>query len=105
MVDRRTTPEQNTLRQLAYGIFFAAFVPLIFGGKIYNTVEKVMVTKTVLVLSHLRRLAMFYVDWRVWVEFFRILQVRRSARCRRSAGHMVERTAGDLRVRQSGPDT
>ena len=38
---------------MSYGVFSLAFVPLIFGGKIYNAVEKVMVTKIVLVLGYL----------------------------------------------------
>jgi len=40
VVDRWIGPEKQMLRWLGFGVFFGAFVPLIFGGKIYNTIEK-----------------------------------------------------------------
>ena len=36
----------DILRWVSYGVFSVAFLPLIFGGKVYNTVEKVMVTRS-----------------------------------------------------------
>ena len=39
----RAGPEEaGLLRVVAYCVFLSAFVPLIFGGKIYNAVERVM---------------------------------------------------------------
>lgn len=64
-------PEHDSiLRWVSYGIFSAAFVPLIFGGKIYNTVEKVMVTKIILVLGYLGFVCVFLVSWDTWVAVF-----------------------------------
>jgi hypothetical protein len=62
--------DDELVRTLSYGIFLAAFVPLIFGGKIYNAVEKVLVTKIVLVLSYLLLVCLFMVSWETWVEIF-----------------------------------
>ncbi|MBK9169163.1 MAG: Nramp family divalent metal transporter [Bryobacterales bacterium] len=51
------------VRGLGYAIFLTAFLPLIFGGKVYNALERVMVTKLVLVLGYLGFLAVFFVSW------------------------------------------
>lgn len=65
----------DLIRTLSYGIFLAAFVPLIFGGKIYSALEKVMVTKLVLILGFLGFVTVFYVSGPTWIEigtgFFR----------------------------------
>ena len=58
------------LRIVSYCVFSAAFLPLIFGGKVYNTVEKVMVTKIVLVLGYLGFVCLFMVSWDSWVAVF-----------------------------------
>jgi len=58
------------VQQTGIWIFIAAFIPLIFGGKIYNSLEKVMVAKIVLVLGYLTFLGIFYVDWATWSEVF-----------------------------------
>ena len=64
-------PEHDSLlRWVSYGAFSAAFLPLIFGGKVYNTVERVMVTKIVLVLSFLGFVCVFLVSWDTWVAIF-----------------------------------
>ena len=62
--------EEGLLRMVSYGIFCAAFVPLIFGGKIYNAVERVMVAKIVLVLGYLSVVGIFMVSRETWVEIF-----------------------------------
>jgi len=65
------TPEEGDLvRTLGYAIFLAAFVPLIFGGKIYNAVERVMVTKIVLVLGYLSVIGVFLVSKETWISIF-----------------------------------
>ena len=64
-------PEHDAvLRWVSYGVFSLAFLPLIFGGKIYNMVEKVMVTKIVLVLGYLGFVCVFLVSWDTWVAVF-----------------------------------
>ncbi|MBK5294771.1 MAG: Nramp family divalent metal transporter, partial [Acidobacteriia bacterium] len=70
-----TRADADLVRSLGYVIFILAFIPLIFGGKIYNALEKVMVTKLVIVLSFLTFVAVFYVSGDTWWEigsgFFR----------------------------------
>ena len=61
---------QDVLRWVSYAVFSLAFVPLIFGGKIYNTVEKVMVTKIVLVFGYLGFISLFLVSWDTWTAVF-----------------------------------
>lgn len=64
------------VKSLSYAIFLSAFVPLIFGGKIYNALEKVMVAKLVVVLTYLIGVALVFVSWDTWFEigtgFFRV---------------------------------
>ncbi len=62
--------DQQTTHLIGYGIFLLALVPLIFGGKAYNSLEKVMTIKVVLVLAYLLFLAFFYVSWQTWAEVF-----------------------------------
>ena len=62
---------ETTLRNwLAYAIFASCFIPLIFGGKIYNALEKIMVIKVVLVLGYLLFLGIFYVSGGTWAQIF-----------------------------------
>ncbi len=56
------------VRGLGYAIFLSAFVPLIFGGKVYNALERVMVAKLILVLGYLGFVALAFVGWRTWWE-------------------------------------
>ncbi len=63
-----TGADDALVRTLGYAIFLAAFVPLIFGGKIYNALERVMVTKLVLVLGFLGFVTLFFVSPRTWWE-------------------------------------
>jgi hypothetical protein len=70
-------PEDDALvKGLGYGIFLCAFLPLIFGGKIYNALEKVMVAKIALVLGYLAFMAVFVARpstvAEVFVGFFRV---------------------------------
>jgi hypothetical protein len=58
-----TSQDDALVRTLGYSIFLASFVPLIFGGKIYNALERVLVTKLVLVLGFLGSIALFWVSW------------------------------------------
>jgi hypothetical protein len=62
--------ERLVKQRIGYCVFLAAFVPLIFGGKIYNALEKVMVVKIVLVLGYLTFIGVMYVDGGAWAEIF-----------------------------------
>jgi hypothetical protein len=55
---------------LAYAIFAGCFIPLIFGGKIYTVLERIMVVKVVLVLGYLLFLGIFYVSGNTWAQIF-----------------------------------
>jgi len=54
------------VRGLSYAIFLACLVPLIFGGKIYTALERVMVVKLALVLGYLGLVALLWVRWDTW---------------------------------------
>ncbi len=56
------------IRGLAYAIFLLGMVPLIFGGKIYNSVKAVMTFKLVTVVGFLLFLAIFYSKADTWRE-------------------------------------
>jgi amino acid transporter len=62
--------EQRLRNWLAYGIFAACFLPLIFGGKIYTVLQSIMVVKVILVLGYLLFLGLFYVSPGTWAEIF-----------------------------------
>ena len=71
LLGRLPGPEDDALVKMAgYGIFLSAFVPLIFGGKIYNAVERVMVTKIILVLGYLSFIGVFMVSKETWIDIF-----------------------------------
>ncbi len=67
ILGRLPGPEDDPLvRTLGYAIFLSTFVPLIFGGKIYNSIERVMTVKVFLVLGYLGGLCLVMVDGAVW---------------------------------------
>jgi hypothetical protein len=53
---------------LRYVCFLLAVVPLVFGGKVYNSLKAVMTFKVVVVLGFLTFLAAFYSDLSTWKE-------------------------------------
>src|SRR5437764_6775952 len=63
------------VKVLGYAIFLLAFVPLIFGGTVYRTIERIMTFKLVYVLGFLTITAVLMVSASVWWEvtsgFFR----------------------------------
>jgi hypothetical protein len=63
-----TTADGSLVRGLSYGIFLAAFVPLIFGGKIYSSLERVMSAKLTLVLVYLVFVSVAFASWETWAE-------------------------------------
>ncbi len=60
--------DSELVKTISYFIFLSAFVPLIFGGKIYNALEKVMVTKLVVILTYLIFVVVFFVSPATWWE-------------------------------------
>lgn len=68
--------DDHLVRMLSYGIFLSAFLPLVFGGKIYNSLERVMLAKLVIVLAYLSFVVIFFVSsetkWEITSGFFRV---------------------------------
>ena len=71
-----TLTEVTLVKVLGYAVFLLAFVPLIFGGTIYRSIERLMSLKIVLVLGFLCVMAFFTVSpanmREVLIGFFRI---------------------------------
>ena len=64
-----SNPEHKALLEwIAYGVFLLAIVPLIFGGKVYNSIRVLMTFKIFAVLGFLTVLAIFYSKPATWVE-------------------------------------
>ncbi|MBI4600931.1 MAG: Nramp family divalent metal transporter [Planctomycetes bacterium] len=58
------SPDDAALvKTLSYGVYGLAFVPLIFGGKVYDSLERVMLAKLVFVLGYLSVAVLFLVSW------------------------------------------
>ena len=74
-----TVSEGGLVRILGYVIFLLAFLPLIFGGKIYNVLERMMTFKLIIVLGFLVSVSVFLISprnaWEVVTGFFRFGQV------------------------------
>lgn len=58
------------LKWLGYGIFLLAFIPLIFGGKIYRSLKVLMTVKIVVVLGFLAVVTIGYTSPKHWLEVF-----------------------------------
>lgn len=58
------------VKTLGYTLFLLTYVPLIFGGKIYNMLERILVAKLFLVLGYLGFIALFWVSWDTWREIW-----------------------------------
>jgi Mn2+/Fe2+ NRAMP family transporter len=56
------------LRLLTYFVFLLALVPLVFGGKVYNSLKAIMSFKIVVVLGFLTIVAMLYSTPATWIE-------------------------------------
>lgn len=63
-----TAADSTLLKILGDAIFLSAFLPLLFGGKIYNTIERVMVAKLFLVLGYLALVVFFFTRPATWWE-------------------------------------
>ncbi|MBP88728.1 MAG: hypothetical protein CMJ64_18780 [Planctomycetaceae bacterium] len=66
--DPTVTGDFWLMKGLAYVIFIGALVPLLFGGKIYNSLKAVMTFKLVVVFGFLLFLAAFFSTPDTWVE-------------------------------------
>ncbi|MEX0677490.1 MAG: Nramp family divalent metal transporter [Pirellulales bacterium] len=62
--------DESLVRGLGIGVYLAAMLPLIFGGKIYNTLKLVMSFKIVSVLGFLLFVAIFFSGIETWSEIF-----------------------------------
>ncbi len=60
--------DAGMVKGLSYAIFLCAFIPLIFGGKVYSSLEKVMSIKLALVLSYLFFVTLAFASWDTWSE-------------------------------------
>ncbi len=70
-IPQATREHELAIRQwVSYGIFLSAFIPLVFGGKVYNALEKVMTVKVILVLGYLTFLGVWFVSPGTWYETF-----------------------------------
>jgi hypothetical protein len=72
-LDRMPEPDKfpgdrQLLKNISYGIFLTAIVPLIFGGKVYNSIRVLMTLKIFIVLGFLTLLAVCYSKPSTWVE-------------------------------------
>ena len=69
-------PEVTLVHLLGYVVFLGSFLPLIFGGTIYRTIERLMSFKVVIVLGFLFIMSALTVSranmWEVVTGFFRI---------------------------------
>jgi hypothetical protein len=67
--------DESLVRGLGFGVFLVSMIPLVFGGKIYDTLKKVMSFKIVTVLGFLLFIAIFFSSAATWREivtgFFR----------------------------------
>ncbi|MFN0199203.1 MAG: Nramp family divalent metal transporter, partial [Planctomycetaceae bacterium] len=62
--------ERFMLSALAYIIFLGAMIPLIIGGKVYNSLKAVMSFKIFLVMSFLLFVGFFYTSAATWIDVF-----------------------------------
>jgi hypothetical protein len=62
------TDDESLVRGLGIGVFIVAMLPMIFGGKIYNTLKALMTFKVVTVLGFLLFLALFFSTAATWRE-------------------------------------
>jgi hypothetical protein len=124
----RTDADRALVKELGFGIFLLAFVPLVFGGTVYRMLERIMTAKLVLVLGYLSLVAVTMVSWPVVRDvctgFFRIgtvplradsiilehdftLQERRGATVIRMRGTWERdgQPTGDLSITRGSRDT
>lgn len=62
--------DQAFMRLMAYVLFLGALTPLIFGGKVYNSLKALMTFKVVAVLGFLLIIAVLYSKPDTWAQIF-----------------------------------
>lgn len=68
-LDRPPTADDRTFVLLiAYGCLLAVFTPVLFGGKVYNTLQVIMTAKLVGVLSFCLVVGLLLVSWQNWLD-------------------------------------
>lgn len=84
-IGARPITERDLLQILSYVMFIAGVIPLMIGGKVYNSVRILMSVKVFVVLGFLLFLAVFFSKPATWIEigsgFFKIgsVPVRQAA--------------------------
>jgi len=66
--DPSVADDESTLHWIGIAIFVVSMIPLIFGGKIYNSLKHIMSFKIVAVLGFLSVVAIFYSTADTWKE-------------------------------------
>src|SRR5262245_38617467 len=62
--------DASMLKWLTYAMLVLSLIPLLFGGKIYNSLKAVVSVKIVVVLGFLVFLGVFFSSAQTWVELF-----------------------------------
>ncbi|MGC1274383.1 MAG: Nramp family divalent metal transporter, partial [Planctomycetaceae bacterium] len=68
--DTAAQADENLVRILACSIFLGTLLPLVVGGKVYNSLKAVMTFKLVVVMGFLLFLAIGYSTAETWAEIF-----------------------------------
>jgi hypothetical protein len=68
MPDPKNVADKQLLEYISFGVFLLAIVPLLFGGKVYNSIRSLMTFKIFSVLGFLTILALFYSNASTWTE-------------------------------------
>lgn len=68
MPDLKNAADKQWLQWISYGVFLTAIIPLIFGGKVYNSIRVLMTFKIFVVIGFLTILAIFYSKPSTWLE-------------------------------------
>ena len=63
--------DQALVQGFAYALLVVALVPLMVGGKVYNSVKALMTAKIIIVLGFLLLVAILYSSLRTWLEIGR----------------------------------
>jgi hypothetical protein len=66
----RNPSDASLLYWLTYGMLILSLIPLLFGGKIYNSLKAVITVKIAVVLGFLTFLGVFFSSFNTWVELF-----------------------------------
>ena len=65
-----TEANRSHVVAVAFACTALAFVPVLFGKKIYNTLQAIMTLKVVCVLSFCAIVSLLFVDWDAWTAIF-----------------------------------